>query len=80
LKVAFIHANESAPATHFGEPPPLKIGAWLETHKHGVIDILLESLEAEKTGLTLCKRLMDLVRDGIVNLTQEETELATQTR
>src|SRR6266567_1478068 len=54
--------------THFGEHPSLKIGALLETHKHGVNDILLESLEAEKTGLLLYKRLLDLVRDRSVFL------------
>ncbi len=63
------HANEAGElVTHFGEHPSLKIGALLETHKHGVNDILLESLEAEKTGLLLYKRLLDLVRDRSVFL------------
>ena len=39
----------------------MKIGGLLETHKHGINDILLESLEAEKTGLALYRRLLDLV-------------------
>lgn len=56
------HANEAGElVTHFGAHPSLKIGALLETHKHGINDILLESLEAEKTGLTLYKKLLDLV-------------------
>ena len=56
------HANEAGElVTHFGDHPSLKIGALLETHKHGINDILLESLEAEKTGLTLYKKLLDLV-------------------
>ena len=43
------HANEAGElVTHFGEHPSLKIGALLETHKHGINDILIESLEAEK--------------------------------
>ena len=54
--------------THFGEHPSLKIGALLETHKHGINDILIESLEAERTGLALYKELFDLVRDRSVLL------------
>lgn len=56
------HANEAGElVTHFGEHPSLKIGSLLETHKHGINDILVESLEAEKTGLALYKQLLDLV-------------------
>ena len=63
------HANEAGElVTHFGEHPSLKIGALLETHKHGVNDILLESLEAEKTGLSLYRQLYELVRDRSVLL------------
>jgi len=63
------HANEAGElVTHFGEHPSLKIGALLETHKHGVNDILIESLEAEKTGLDLYKQLYELVRDRSVLL------------
>ena len=40
----------------------------LETHKHGINDILVESLEAEKSGLALYKKLFDLVRDRSVLL------------
>ena len=61
---SLIHANEAGElVTHFGEHPSLKIGALLETHKHGINDILLEALEAEKAGLALYKKLLDLVRD-----------------
>ena len=43
------HASEAGElVTHFGEHPSLKIGALLETHKHGINDILIESLEAER--------------------------------
>jgi bacterioferritin len=63
------HANEAGElVTHFGEHPSLKIGALLETHKHGINDILLESLEAEKAGLLLYKKLLNLVRDRSVLL------------
>ena len=61
------HANEAGEmVTHLGEHPSLKIGALLESEQHSVQDILLESLEAEKTGLALYKRLLDLVRDRSV--------------
>ena len=63
------HANEAGElVTHFGEHPSLKIGALLETHKHGISDILIESLEAERSGLTLYKELFELVRDRSVLL------------
>src|SRR5438874_4938224 len=78
------HATEAGElVTHLGEHPSLKIGALLETHKHGINDILLESLEAETTGLELYKRLLDLVKDHSVLLedyarkmiAEEETHL-----
>src|SRR5687768_1681734 len=49
-----IHAHEAGELiTHFGEHPSLKIGALLETQSHGINDILLEALQAEKQGLEL---------------------------
>src|SRR6185436_6329501 len=55
------HANEAGEmVTHLGEHPSLKIGALLETHKHGINDILLESLEAELAG----RALQTTVRTG----------------
>lgn len=63
------HANEAGElVTHFGEHPSLKIGSLLETHKHGINDILLESLEAERVGLALYKQLLDMVVDRSVLL------------
>jgi bacterioferritin len=63
------HANEAGElVTQLGEHPSLKIGALLETHKHGINDILIESLEAEKAGLALYKQLFELVRDRSVLL------------
>ena len=63
------HANEAGEmVTHLGEHPSLKIGALLETQKHGINDILLESLEAEREGLALYKKLLDMVRDRSVFL------------
>jgi bacterioferritin len=63
------HANEAGElVTHFGDHPSLKIGALLETHKHGINDILIESLEAEKESLTLYRKLFDLVSNRSVLL------------
>jgi len=63
------HATEAGElVTHFGEHPSLKIGALLETHKHGINDILLESLEAEKVGLGLYKKLLASVAGNSVLL------------
>src|SRR5256886_8077630 len=63
------HANEAGEmVTHLGEHPSLKIGALLETQKHGINDILIEALEAEKAGLALYKKLLELVRDRSVFL------------
>jgi bacterioferritin len=51
-----------------GEHPSLKIGSLLETHQHEIRDILLESLEAEKRGLVLYYKLLELVKDKNVLL------------
>ena len=65
--ICLTHANAAGElVTHLGEHPSLKIGALLESEQHSVQDILLESLEAEKTGLALYKRLLDVVRDRSV--------------
>lgn len=63
------HATQAGEmVTHFGDHPSLKIGALLETHKHGINDILIESLEAEKAGLQLYKKLLAIVIDRSVML------------
>ena len=73
------HANQAGElVTHFGEHPSLKIGALLETHKHGINDILVEALETEKAGLALYKRLLDLVRDRSVLLEEYARKLIAE--
>src|SRR5438067_2402214 len=63
------HANEAGEmVTHLGEHPTLKIGRLLETEKHSINDILLESLEAEKQGLALYKQRLEAVRDRSIFL------------
>ena len=67
--ICLAHASEAGElVTHLGEHPSLKIGSLLETHKHGINDILLESLEAERAGLNLYKQLYELVQDRSVLL------------
>jgi len=67
--ICLSHANEAGElVTHLGEHPSLKIGGLLETHKHGVNDILLEALEAEKAGLALYRQLFKIVEDRSVLL------------
>ena len=73
------HANAAGElVTHFGEHPSLRIGSLLETHKHGINDILLESLAAEKKGLELYKKLLDLVRDRSVLLEEYAREMVAE--
>ena len=73
------HANQAGEmVTHLGEHPSLKIGALLETQKHGINDILLESLDAEKTGLTLYKKLLDLVRERSIFLEEYTRKMIAQ--
>ena len=73
------HANEAGElVTHFGDHPSLKIGALLETHKHGINDILLESLEAEKVGLHLYRRLLDLSMGRSVLLEEYARKMITE--
>jgi bacterioferritin len=63
------HAHQAGElVTHFGGHPSLKIGQLLETHKHATNDILLESLEAERHGLELYKKLAGLVKDKSILL------------
>src|SRR5207244_1314351 len=73
------HAQEAGElVTHFGEHPSLKIGPLLETHKHEVNDILLEALEAEKVGLALYKKLLEMVRDRSVLLEEYARKMVAE--
>ena len=73
------HANEAGEmVTHLGEHPSLKIGRLLETEKHSINDILLESLEAEKQGLALYKQLLEAVRDRSIFLEEYARKMIAQ--
>jgi len=64
---ALTHAQEAGEMiTLLGEHPSLGIGPLLETHMHNVHDILVESLEAERQGLELYRKLLELTRDKSV--------------
>jgi bacterioferritin len=66
---SLMHANEAGElVTGLGEHPSLTIGNLLETHKHDIRDILLESLEIEKKTLVLYKNLLELTKDKSVML------------
>lgn len=63
------HANQAGEmVTGLGEHPSLNIGPILETHKHDIRDILLESLKVEQATLNLYKELLDLTKDKSVML------------
>jgi bacterioferritin len=56
------HAQEAGELiTHFGGHPSLGIGKLLESHKHDIGDILRESLEHERYGLSLYRTLLEQV-------------------
>ncbi len=54
--------------TSLGGHPSLQIGELLETHKHGVDEILSESLEHEGEGLDAYRELLDLVAEKDIML------------
>ena len=74
-----IHAHEAGDLiTHFGEHPSLKIGALLETQSHGINDILLEALQAEKQGLELYYKLLEVVKDRSILLEEYARRLIAE--
>ena len=77
--ICLAHANEAGEmVTHLGEHPSLKIGALLESEQHSVQDILLESLEAEKAGLALYKRLLEQVKDRSIFLEEYARKMISE--
>ncbi|MBL8862434.1 MAG: bacterioferritin [Planctomycetes bacterium] len=56
------HATQAGEhVTNLGGHPSLQIGDLLETHKHGVDEILAECLEHEGQGLDAYRELLELV-------------------
>ncbi len=64
--------------THFGEHPSLAIGELLETKKHDIRDILLESLAFEKTGVNKYYRLLQLTEGQSVLLEEYARRLISE--
>jgi len=63
------HANQAGEhITALEGHPSLKIGKLLESHKHGINDILSESLEHELEGLETYNQLLKLVEGTSVYL------------
>ena len=54
--------------TWLGGHPSLSIGALLESHKHDIGDILVESLEHERESLEAYQELLKLTKDQDVRL------------
>ena len=66
---SLLHAQEAGELiTHFGGHPSLGIGNLLESHKHDVHDIMLESHETEKAALILYYELLKLAENKSVLL------------
>lgn len=64
-----VHARQAGElVTWLGGHPSLAIGPLLESHKHDIGDILVESLEHEREALNAYYALLDLVRDHDVRL------------
>ena len=70
-----LHAQEAGERlTDIGEHPSLSIGPLLETHNHDIGAILRESLEHERTTLTLYQDLLQLVEGKSVMLEEYARE------
>jgi bacterioferritin len=70
------HANIAGEhITTLGEHPSLKINSLLETHKHSINDILMESLEHEKKQTENYKALFKLVEGKSIYLEEYAREM-----
>ena len=73
---SLVHANKAGElVTMMGGHPSLKIGNLLETEKHDIGDILLESLEHEKLAATKYYELLELVEGKVVTLEEYAREM-----
>ena len=73
------HAQEAGELiTHFGGHPSLGIGPLLESHKHNIGDILLESLEHEKIGLSYYYELLREVEGKQIMLEEYARKLISE--
>ena len=54
--------------TALGGHPSLQVGALLETHKHAVGEILMESLEHERVQVSILRDILSLVEGHDIHL------------
>ena len=67
------HANKAGELiTMLGGHPSLAIGKLLETEKHNIRDILIESMEHEKNAIDNYRKLLSLVQDDVEFVLLEE--------
>ena len=60
---SLLHASQAGEhVTSLGGHPSLKIGTLLESEKHSINDILVESLDHERNSLKIYYELLELVR------------------
>lgn len=64
--------------TSLGGHPSLQIGKLLETHKHDINDIMLESIEHEKEGVAKYRELLALVENKDVRLEEYARDMIRQ--
>jgi bacterioferritin len=70
------HASQAGEhVTNLGGHPSLQIGDLLETHKHGVDEILAESLEHEGEGLDAYRDLLALAEGRDIMLEEYAREM-----
>jgi bacterioferritin len=68
-KESLMHADQiGEQITALGGHPSLKIGKLLESNKHKIPEILLESLEHEKGQVKIYMKLYEMVKDDNVML------------
>ena len=73
---SMLHANKAGEfVTMLGGHPSLKIGPLLETHKHDIGDILLESLDQERSTLAAYYELLRLTEGKSVALEEYAREM-----
>jgi bacterioferritin len=73
------HAGEAGELiTHFGGHPSLSIGSLLETEKHDIRDILLESLDHENSSVDLYMELLNEVEGKSIMLEEYSRRLISE--
>ncbi len=76
---SLLHAQQAGELiTHFGGHPSLAIGQLLESHKHGIGDILRESLEHENIARAAYIELLELATGESVLLEEYARKLIAE--